>query len=69
MWGSSQRLQPQPLSATIVAQANRSSDLIELANAAYSYSGNDLLRDLNLRLAPGIGHCEFQKDPAVRNDE
>jgi len=30
--------------------------LIELANAAYSYSGNDLLKDLNLRLAPGSFH-------------
>lgn len=30
--------------------------MIELANAAYSYSGNDLLRDLNLRLAPGSFH-------------
>jgi cell division transport system ATP-binding protein len=30
--------------------------LIELANAAYSYSGNDLLQDLNLRLAPGSFH-------------
>jgi len=30
--------------------------LIELANAAYSYSGNDLLKDLSLRLAPGSFH-------------
>ena len=30
--------------------------MIELANAAYSYSGNDLLQDLNLRLAPGSFH-------------
>ncbi len=30
--------------------------MIELVNAAYSYSGNDLLKDLNLRLAPGSFH-------------
>jgi len=30
--------------------------LIELASAAYKYSGNDLLKDLNLRLAPGSFH-------------
>ena len=30
--------------------------VIELATAAYSYSGNDLLKDLTLRLAPGSFH-------------
>lgn len=30
--------------------------MIELASAAYKYSGNDLLKDLNLRLAPGSFH-------------
>lgn len=31
-------------------------NVIELATAAYSYSGNDLLKDLTLRLAPGSFH-------------
>jgi len=30
--------------------------LIELANAAYSYGGGDILTELNLRLAPGSFH-------------
>jgi cell division transport system ATP-binding protein len=31
-------------------------DVIELASAAYSYGGGDILSDLNLRLAPGSFH-------------